>query len=211
MWPVAVYWFLSEVSLRGRTIGAVGWYLMLLWVLAQLKMGPLDSSGCKGGLSSLLDAFCCFLVTKSCLALCDPMDYSPPGSSVHGIFQVKILEWVAITFSRRSSWPRDRTCVSCIGQAILHHWATLEALGVLSPGITALAGTAAPACETALVEAAIFMDIAGFTRAIVSYPKVSFLCQSLPCNWFKICTYNFRCYSSQSSLPARCYCLRNCF
>ena len=38
------------------------------------------------------------------------------------------------------------------------------------------------ACETALVEAAIFMDIAGFTRAIVSYPKVSFLCQSLPCN-----------------------------
>ena len=182
---------------------------MLLQVLAQLKMGPLGSLGYKGGLSSLLDAFC-YLVTKSHLALCSPMDYSLPGSSVHGIFQAKILERVAITFSRRSSWPRDRTHVSCIGQAILYHWAASEALGVLSPRITALAGTAVPTCETALIAAAIFMDIAGFARAIVSYPKVSFLCQSLPCNWFKICTYNFRCYPSQSSLPTRCYCPRNC-
>ena len=39
---------------------------------------------------------------------------SPPGSSVHGIFQARILEWVVISFSRRSSWPRDQTCVSCI-------------------------------------------------------------------------------------------------
>ena len=42
----------------------------------------------------------------------DPMDCSPPGSSVHGIFQAKILEWVAISFSRGSSWPMDWTCVS---------------------------------------------------------------------------------------------------
>ena len=47
-----------------------------------------------------------------CPTLCDPMDYSLPGSSVHGIFQAKILEWVAISFSRRSSQPRDRTQVS---------------------------------------------------------------------------------------------------
>ena len=40
------------------------------------------------------------LVTKSCLTLCDPMDYNPPISSVHGIFQARILEWVAIPFSR---------------------------------------------------------------------------------------------------------------
>ena len=39
---------------------------------------------------------------------------SLPGSSVHGIFQARILEWVVISFSRRSSWPRDQTCVSCI-------------------------------------------------------------------------------------------------
>ena len=53
-------------------------------------------------------------VTQSCLTLCDPMDCSPPGSSVHGILQARILEWVAISFSRRSSQSRDRTCVSCI-------------------------------------------------------------------------------------------------
>ena len=49
------------------------------------------------------------LVTKSCPTLCDPMDYSPPGSSVHSI-----LEWEAIPYSRGSSRPRDRTQVSCI-------------------------------------------------------------------------------------------------
>ena len=49
-----------------------------------------------------------------CPTLCDPMDCSPPGSSVHGILQARILEWVAISFSRGSSQPRDRTWVSCI-------------------------------------------------------------------------------------------------
>ena len=53
-------------------------------------------------------------VTQCCLPLCYPMDCSLPGSSVHEIFQAKILEWVAISFSRRSSWPRDQTRVSCI-------------------------------------------------------------------------------------------------
>ena len=52
------------------------------------------------------------LVTLSCLTLCDPMNYSLPGSSVHGILQATILEWVAIPFSRGSFWPRDRTLVS---------------------------------------------------------------------------------------------------
>ena len=55
------------------------------------------------------------LVTQSCLTLCDPMDYSPPGSSVRGIFQARILEWVAISFS----W--DWTQVSYIGRQILYH------------------------------------------------------------------------------------------
>ena len=56
------------------------------------------------------------------------MDYSPPGSSVHDISQARILEWVSISFSRRSSWPRVQTHVSCIGRQILYHWATWEAL-----------------------------------------------------------------------------------
>ena len=47
------------------------------------------------------------LVTQSCPTLCDPMDCSPPGSSVHGTFQARILEWVAISFSRGSSLPSE--------------------------------------------------------------------------------------------------------
>ena len=65
-----------------------------------------------------------------CLTLCDPMDCSLPGSSVHGIFQGRILERVAISFSRGSSQPRDRihvSCISCIGRLILYHWDTWEA------------------------------------------------------------------------------------
>ena len=53
-------------------------------------------------------------VTQLYLTLCDPMDYSLPVSSVHGIFQARVLEWVAISFSRRSSQPRDQTRVSHI-------------------------------------------------------------------------------------------------
>ena len=56
----------------------------------------------------------CTLVTQSCPTLCDPMDYSLPGFSAHGIIQARILAWVAIPFSRVSSWPRDRTQLSCI-------------------------------------------------------------------------------------------------
>ena len=55
---------------------------------------------------------CCCLVAESCLALCDPMDYNPSGSSVHGILPARILEWVATSFSRGSSQPRDWTQVS---------------------------------------------------------------------------------------------------
>ena len=54
-------------------------------------------------------------VAQSCLTLCDPMDCTPPGTSVHEIFQARILEWVAISFSRGSSQPRDQIQVSCIG------------------------------------------------------------------------------------------------
>ena len=51
---------------------------------------------------------------QSCLTLCEPMDCSLPGSSLHGIFQARILEWVALSFSGGSSLPRDQTQVSCI-------------------------------------------------------------------------------------------------
>ena len=68
---------------------------------------------------------------QSCLTPCDPMDCSPPGSSVHGISQARVLEWVAISSSRGSSQLRDETrvlCVFYIGRQILYHCATWEVL-----------------------------------------------------------------------------------
>ena len=70
---------------------------------------------------------CCCLVTQSCLTLCDPMDSSPPGSPICGVSQERILQWVAISFSRGSSRPRDQTHVSCIGRRVLYQWAAWEA------------------------------------------------------------------------------------
>ena len=64
------------------------------------------------------------LVAQLCLTLCDPMDFSPPGSSFHEILQARILESIAISFSRGSSWPRDWTQISCIASRFFTVWAT---------------------------------------------------------------------------------------
>ena len=59
-----------------------------------------------------------------CLTLCDPMDCSPSGPSIHGILQARILEWVAVPFSRGSFRPRDQTCISlypAFGRQVLYH------------------------------------------------------------------------------------------
>ena len=71
------------------------------------------------------------LVAQSCPTLCDPMDFSLPGSSVPGVLQASILKWVAIFSFRASSQPRDRICISCI-RWILYHWATVESTLLLS-------------------------------------------------------------------------------
>ena len=75
------------------------------------------------------------LVAQSCLTFCDPRDCGPPGPSVHGILQARILEWVAIPYSSWSSPSRDWTWVSCSGRQILYHltyqgstWGTWETL-----------------------------------------------------------------------------------
>ena len=65
-------------------------------------------------------------VTQSCLTVCDLMDCSLPGSSVHGIPQARILEWVAIPFSRGSSQPRGRTQVSHSADRFFTVWATRD-------------------------------------------------------------------------------------
>ena len=81
-------------------------YLSLA-VLANTQFTQLTSS-------SYLQCVCVCTVTQLCLTLCDPMDCRPPGSSVHGILQARVLEWVAMPFSRGSFQPRDQTHVSCV-------------------------------------------------------------------------------------------------
>ena len=78
-------------------------------------------------LDSLWLFCCCSLTAHLCPTLCDPIDCSPPGSPVRGIFQARILKWVAISSCRRSSLPRDQTHVSCIGRRIFTASATWEA------------------------------------------------------------------------------------
>ena len=70
-------------------------------------------------------ALCVCSVTQSCL-FCNPMDCRPPGSSVHGIFQARILEWVALSSCKTSSPPRDWTHI-CSGRQVLYCWASWEA------------------------------------------------------------------------------------
>ena len=69
-------------------------------------------------------------VAQSCPTLSDPIDYSLPGTSIHGVFQAKILEWVAIFFSRRSFRPRDWTQVSHIVGRCFTVWATTSSRGM---------------------------------------------------------------------------------
>ena len=81
-------------------------------------------------LSNWCMCLCACLVVQLCPILCDPLDCSPPGSSVHGISQARILEWVSISSSRGSSWPRDWTpvsCVSCTAGGFFTRWAIRDA------------------------------------------------------------------------------------
>ena len=72
----------------------------------------------------------CVCVNHSVVYDCNPMDCSPPGSSVHGILYARTLEWVTIPFSRGSSQPRDRTWVSCIAGRFFTIWTTRKAQGI---------------------------------------------------------------------------------
>ena len=73
-----------------------------------------------------------YVCAQPCLILYDCLDCSLPGSSVHGVFHARILEWVAISCSRGSSWPRDRTCIESSGLSLLH-W-QVNCLSLAPPG-----------------------------------------------------------------------------
>ena len=78
----------------------------------------------------IITGLCCLpaKLLQSCPTLCNPMDCSPPGSSVHGILHARVLEWVALPSSKGSSWPRVWTWVSCIASRLFTIWATRETL-----------------------------------------------------------------------------------
>ena len=107
--PVWNLWQVSGAP-KGRRCG-----LRFLWLPVPVLSG------------FFLAVHMCVLVAQSCRTVCGPMDYSPPGSSVHGILQTRILEWVAVSFSRGSSQPRDWTRVSCIAGRFFFFFFTLWA------------------------------------------------------------------------------------
>ena len=94
------------------------WKVITCVTIFKIKCKPDSHQFCYG---------CCGLLTKSCQTFCNPLDCSPPGSSLHRISQIRILEWIAISFSRRYSRRRGWTDVSYNGRQILHCWAPREA------------------------------------------------------------------------------------
>ena len=118
---------------------------LCIWIYILLLTGSLPSISCRGDVSripcrylnlrtveSLIEKGAVFayipcICAQPCVTLGKSMHCSPPGSSVHGIFQAWILELVAISSSRGSSWPRDQTCISCIAGGFFTTGATREA------------------------------------------------------------------------------------
>ena len=78
-----------------------------LFIYMNVYLAAPELSRSRQELPTFVAACCYCLVAQSCLTLCDPMDCSLPGSSVHGILQARTLEWVAFSFSRGSSRPKD--------------------------------------------------------------------------------------------------------
>ena len=132
-----IHFFSFHFMYNAFRVYRAGWrirpeYLISYWTSARMMSGVCAGlspiSKCVTILSPrlvseqqrrLLPGYCC-LVAKLCPALCDPVDCSPPGSSVHEILQAGILEWVVISFSRGSSQSSDQTCASCNGRWILY-------------------------------------------------------------------------------------------
>ena len=128
--------FVNNVISSDSLITAVSFLLpvfsALFLLLCQFNCELIHETRKKNGCLKMVEQeslpnYCCCLVVKFCPTLCNPMGWSPPGFSVHRISWAKILDWVAISSSRGSSRPRDRTHVSCIGRWILYLCANREA------------------------------------------------------------------------------------
>ena len=150
-----VLFFIWFHKVFGVYLYIYNWWVSVLWPISQghqnnfffLRYTPLPLTDCNtssgiGSCDNILQRnrtnsiwiylyiYASVLSPQSRPTLCNPTEYSPPGSSVNGIFQARILEQVAISYCRVSSWPGDQThifCISCIGRQILYHWAPWEA------------------------------------------------------------------------------------
>ena len=129
---------LSKSSLIPLPQGKFSWSLSglscniprgLLWLQEFMSWSSLSMPWRKWRHWSL-SSLCCCLVCKSYPTLWEPMDYSPSGSYLYGILQARLLKWVAIAFSRGSSWPGDRTQVFWIVGRFFTIWATRESPGI---------------------------------------------------------------------------------
>ena len=105
VWPMLYWKYLAGI--RKRRVG--------IWLILGIRVNVMGRKK--------------MLISQSCPTLCDPMDCNPPGSSVHGILQARILEWVVIPFSRGSSQPRDWTQVSWIAGRFSAIWNKTKNLG----------------------------------------------------------------------------------
>ena len=113
-WVLKLEWQMYYNRAVTRTAALGSLYVYCPWARNSFYSKTIKYAHCKGKV----------LVAQLCPTLCDPMTCNPPGSSVHGVFQVRILEWVAVPFSRWSSRPRDQTWVSCIAGRFFTVWAS---------------------------------------------------------------------------------------
>ena len=109
------FWLFSTLS-PSRPLKSIclvfNWLHQLYFYFYFVKYINFDISPVQARVFSLSSYLC--LILHLCLTLCSPMDYSPPGSSVHGIISTRIMEWGVIYFSRESSQLKDQTFISCI-------------------------------------------------------------------------------------------------
>ena len=126
LWQIWTAWYIGKRC--RRSIGETGPGLRALTSGIYLNLNRLNYCVC------VCLCVCVRTLSHSVMPdFCDPMGYGPPGSSARGIFQARILEQVAISNSRGSSWARDWTlifCISCTNKRILSHCTILERIGL---------------------------------------------------------------------------------
>ena len=145
----------------------------------------------------------------SVVFLCDPMDYSLPGCSVHGIRQAGTLEWVAIPFSRESSWPRDWIQSSCFVGRFFTVWATREAQIEAEPKtyVSFLCSKSPLTLCPYNIYISIYFVLLQYSCSFFLKKKVFvFFCIHLncTCKWYNEPMFNKICYETQQSPTYPC-------